>query len=516
MSPAAPSDPLVEALLDPGRYPHEAHDLALAETHISWVLLAGPYAYKIKKPLELPFLDFSTLERRRHFCEEELRLNRRLAPELYLEVLPIGGSREDPRLGATPAVEYAVRMKRFPADAALDRRLARDRVSSEAIAALAELLARFHAALPAERGKPAAEAARVFAAAMDNFEPLEAALRDADQQRLLGDVHAWIERQGRALADTFGRRIAAGFVKEGHGDLHLENLVEIEGRILPFDALEFDRALRLSDVISEAAFLVMDLMAHRRTDLGFVFLNRYLENTGDYPGLGVLRFYLVHRALVRAKVRVIKASQETTLHTAEHGPRPYLRLAHALVAPPRPALVITHGLSGSGKTTITDRLLQHLPAIRVRSDLERKRLHGLEATARSGSAVGGGLYDGAATERTYAALAAHAAHAVSTGFHAIVDAAFLSRARREQFRALAEKTGARFRILDCQAADDSLRKRIRAREQHGHDASAAGEAVLAYQLQHREPLTPAEQRTAVIADTEHAIDFPTLAQHLLE
>lgn len=515
MSQTGSGDPLIDALRDPARHEGEVGEVGLVETHISWVLLAGEYAYKIKKPLELPFLDFSTLGQRKHFCEEELRLNRRLAPELYLDVIAIGGSREEPELGTEPAIDYAVRMRRFAADATLDQRLESGPLPAPQVRALAELIARFHMDLDAEVTSSDDEAERIMAAALDNFGALQQHADGGARERLQ-QLRRWTEDEGRALADTFRRRRADGTVREGHGDLHLQNLVVIDDRILPFDALEFDRSLRVVDVMNEAAFVVMDLIAHGRSDHAFTFLNRYLEVGGDYPGLKVLRFYLVYRALVRAKVRTIKVSQEHTLHTAGHGPRPYLRLALSLLEPDVPLLAITHGLSGSGKTTATEELIARVPALRLRSDLERKRLHGVGPDGRTGSAVGAGLYDEAASERTYRKLAEYAGLGLAAGLNVIVDAAFLNRERRGQFRELARAQAARFVILDFSAPEQALRERIARRARQHTDASEAGLEVLDHQLGHAQPLEAAERAAAIPIDTTAEIDHSTLAARLLD
>ncbi|HEU4620408.1 MAG TPA: AAA family ATPase [Gammaproteobacteria bacterium] len=500
---------LVDALKDPACYPHEVARIELVETHISWVLLTGPYAYKIKKPLRLDFLDFSTLERRKRFCEEELRINRRFAPELYLDVLPIGGGPDAPRIGATPAIEFCVRLRQFAPDAVLDRRVAGGRISGAEMRALAETIAHFHAEQPPIRREPAARAE-----ARANLDELARALAAAGARYPLEAIAAWTEERLGALASAFDARERAGAVREGHGDLHLENLVVLDGRIVPFDALEFSLELRTADVMDETAFLAMDLMAHRRTDLAFEFLNRYLEITGDYAGLDVLRFYLVYRALVRAKVRALKCVQAGRPQDVETNVVPYLELAESLIRPRRPLLVITRGLSGSGKTHVTSGLVPRLPALRVRSDLERKRLHGVDADAHGALAVGEGRYDAAATDRTYAALARAAEHALGAGIDVIADATFLSRPRRAAFRALAARVAARFAILDCVAPEPVLRERVKARAAARSDASEATEAVLDAQLRSAEPLSSEEAPHAVEVDTSGPLDYDALAAKL--
>ena len=499
---------LAAALADPACYGGDVREVRVAETHISWVFLTGRYAYKVKKPVKLPFLDFSTLARRLHFCKEELRLNRRLAPELYLGVVPIGGSLSAPRVGREPAIEYAVKMREFPADARLDQKLAAGAVPASAIVGFATKLAEFHRTLPALHTDPKGRAAQ--GAARDNV----AALAQYAHGRLRAEVDAlrtWTERQCAALAPVFAERAAAGAERECHGDLHLENLLWQDGSIVAYDALEFDRRLRDIDVMSEAAFLAMDLIAHGRADLAHVFLNRYLEVSGDYAGIDVLRFYVAYRALVRAKVRAIKAADK------RQPPRhdPYIATALGLMKARTPLLVLTHGLSGSGKTTLTDGLVGPLQALRVRSDLERKRLYGLAAEARTGSGVGGGLYGAEGTRLTYDRLAAVADRALRNGFNVIVDATFLRRAERWAFRQIAAFHAARFAILDCTAPAEELRRRISARSQAGKDASEATLAVLERQLATREPLDGSELRSTVRVDTHEPVRHSGLATLLM-
>jgi hypothetical protein len=493
--------------MDPACYDHDVDEVRLAETHISWVLLTGRYAYKIKKPVKLPFLDFSTLARRLHFCHEELRLNRRLAPELYLGVVPIGGSPSAPRVGKKPAFEYAVKMRQFAPDARLDQRLAANAVPRAAVTEFAARLAQFHGGLPALDTDPEGRAAQ--AAARENVAVLAQYVRGR-QRRELDALRIWTDRECANLAAVFARRTAAGAERECHGDLHLENLLWHDGSIVAYDALEFDPALREIDVVSEVSFLVMDLVAHGRADLAYDFLNRYFEVSGDYAGIDVLRFYLVYRALVRAKVGAIKAAQVGQRVSAN----PYLETAHELCRPATPLLLITHGLSGSGKTTITDELVGPLHALRVRSDLERKRLHGLAADARTDSGVGQGLYLAGATRLTYDRLAEIADRALRHGFNAIVDATFLRRAERWEFRQVAAVNGARFAILDCTAPAAELRRRIAARAKAGRDASEATLAVLEQQLAAHEPLDRAERRAAVHVDTARPIRYAGLAAQL--
>ncbi|HZF27868.1 MAG TPA: AAA family ATPase [Gammaproteobacteria bacterium] len=505
---------LVAALERPECYGPGVHEVRLVETHISWVFLTGKRAYKVKKPVKLPFVDFSTLELRKRFCDEELRLNRRLAGELYLGVVPIGGSPDAPRVGATPAFEYAIEMRQFPDDARLDRQLEAGSLPTEALLEFADTLAQFHGELPAIR-PPADAAAATLRSAATNLDELEPYLVGelANERQRIAALRDWTKCEGEAIRPALESRAAHGAHRECHGDLHLENLLLTDGRVVAFDALEFDRKLREIDVASETSFLAMDLLAHERADLAYAFLTRYLEAGGDYAGLAVQRYYLVYRALIRAKVRALKVAQRHAERGRE-APARYLALASELIAPGSPLLIVTHGLSGSGKTHVTGELVLRLPALRVRSDLERKRLLGLAADARTASPVGGGSYGERSTERTYERLAEVAGPALAHGFDLIVDGTFLRRTERESFRGLAARAGARFAILDCVAPEAELRRRIGARAARGRDASEATGAVLDWQLENQEPLDAGELAEAVRVDTTADVDYGGLAARL--
>lgn len=497
---------LIAALQDSRRYPHAAKAVRLVETHISWVLLAGRYAYKIKKALDLGFLNFTTLEARRFYCAEEIRLNRRLAPEIYLDAIPIGGEVETPELGAQPAIEYAVRMRRFAATRQMDRLLMRGKVLPRHLDSLAATLARFHGGLPAaETGSAFGSAAAIRAAAMQNFEQLQPLLKQPADLDAMAALCCATEAAYAACEKYFGERHAQGCIRECHGDLHLGNIALIGDEPVPFDGIEFNPALRWIDVMDEAAFTVMDLLHRGRPDFAYRFLNAYLEATGDYGGVSVLRFYVAYRAAVRAKVSAIRASQpgmsKRGARDALAACRSYLELGDAFLTQCQPALIITHGLPGSGKTTFAQAALERLQAIRIRSDVERKRLFGLAPSADSRSSVGGGIYGADATRRTYARLHELARALLVAGFPVIVDAAFLRQEERKQFRELAHELGAPFVIASMQASKAVLRARIMQRHTEARDASEADIAVLETLQTAQEPLLPHElAHTVAFAD----------------
>jgi aminoglycoside phosphotransferase family enzyme/predicted kinase len=479
------------------------------ETHISYVLLTGDYAYKIKKAVAFGFLDFTTLAARRFFCKQELRLNRRLAPALYLDVVPITGSVDAPQLGGDgPALEYAVRMREFPQSALASVLLARGELGAADIDALATTVAAFHAAIDiAEAAGPFGTPDGILRFARRNVQEIASLLATDAERREIDDLRCWTESEHARLRPAFEQRRDHGFVRECHGDLHLGNIARVDDELVIFDCIEFNEEMRWIDVLSEVAFTVMDLEDRARADLARRFLNAYLERTGDYAGLALLPFYLAYRALVRAKVALLRAAQAgagTSLALAEA--RGYLKLASRYAERPQPAVIITHGLSGSGKTTLSQALLEWIGAVRVRSDVERKRLHGVAPLERTGASLEGGLYAQAATDSTYDRLRSVARDIIGAGRMAIVDAAFPRRVQRESFRALAAELGVPFVILAFEAKEATLRQRVAARHARGTDASDADLAVLAHQIATSEPLAADERSCAVSYDAEAPLD----------
>lgn len=488
---------IIKALLEPKCYSHPAAKVELVETHISWLLLAGEFVYKIKKPVTLPFLDYGTLAKRHACCEAELRLNRRFAPDIYLEVVAIVGSPENPRFGNDGniiedgiAIEYAVKMRRFDEAGRLDHVCARGELTLDHIAALADSIVTFHTATATAPsttrfGTPDA----VMAPALENFKELHALLSDKACQTQLDRLLAWTQAEFKRLSPLFSARKTAGQIRECHGDLHFGNIVLIDGRVTLFDCIEFNEDFRWIDVASEISFTYIDLLDHQQPSLAGWFLNEWLSRSGDYDAMSVLRFYAVYRALVRAKVAAIRAQQNNPEDMSET--KNYIMLAERLTSPPKPRLIITHGLSGCGKTTASTPLLLNDvkgSTIRLRSDVERKRMFGLAATAKSNSTLDEGIYTKEAHQRTYQLLHELVQGLLAAGWSVIVDAAFLKRAERQVFQTLATQQGAEFHILAPQASPAELRERIVARLKNEHDASEATLAVLEQQMAFLEPL----------------------------
>lgn len=480
---------LIRMLLsDPACYDHPVKKLELIETHISWVILTGLYAYKIKKPVNLGFLNFSTLARRQADCLEELRLNRRLAAAYYMAVVAITGTIVSPRITlaqADDAIEYAVKMRQFPADVTLDCLATQGRLGELQIDALAARIAHFHVAecahAPADSlwGEPCT----IAQAVVDNFEQLNPLLAHSTERRMLLSLQHESETEQLRLAPLM--RVRKYWVRECHGDLHLANIAWVDGQLLIFDCLEFNPELRWIDVISEVAFCYMDLLHRNYVGLASRFLNAWLECSGDYAGVALLRYYAAYRALVRAKVAALRMRQLADKAAAQAEVTRCLQLAQQLSKALSLKLWITHGLSGSGKTHLTQILLQEQDMIRLRSDVERKRLAGLDTPPES---FRGGLYTPQASHYTYEHLVQRAESLLEAGWPVIVDAACLERWQRDLFRDLAKKFKAEFKILDLQAAPAILRERVSRRAVQGQDASEADLNVLQHQLENATPL----------------------------
>ena len=533
----APSTPLlIQRLLDPAAYPHPTGPIRLVETHISWVLLTGPFVYKLKKPVALGYLDFSSLERRAHFCREEVRLNQRFAPQLYLEALPITGSCEHPQIGGSgEPIEWAVKLVQFDDEDQLDRRLAASRLSVTDCQAVGAEIARIHARLDtASPAGPFGSPAGVFAIAEINLNQLRTCRPDTSHR--VDALEHWLrhqllEERPAGTRAAMLARLAAGKVRECHGDLHLANIVFSHEELTPFDSIEFNPALRWIDVASDIAFLGMDLESRGRPDLAAHATNAWIETSNDHGATAVLPLYKVARALVRAAVAAVRGSQvnqpapASSQPPVHHPPSSgaaaappadtdrYLALAERLMQPPKPQLIVTSGVSGSGKTTVTTELVGGLGAVRLRSDVERKRLAGMAATARPADSLQtDSLYSPASTEQVYELLETLARTLLAAGSSVIIDAACNTRRQRERFTTLARATGTPLVWLDFSLPAEVVLARVAARAAAGTDASDASAAVVQAQLAAREALDREELLRAAppggSAATQIRLDSP--------
>jgi uncharacterized protein len=485
-------------LLKPDVFPHPVTEVKLLETHISYVVLTGDYAYKIKKRCKFNFVDYSTLDLRHHFCLKELEYNRRLAPELYLEVVPIYEKENGSlRVAASPEVspgsaqpiEYAVKMRQFPQEIILSARVDHHELTAASVDQFAKDVARFHDEI--ERVAPELECIqpnRIRQDAIDNIVALQAGLsQDARSHSLLMSLLDWTEREFDLRKRAFQSRIERGFVRRCHGDMHLNNLIQLQGRVLAFDCIEFNEEFQWIDVLSDLAFPFMDFVAKGRSDLAWRLLNAYLEARDDWLGLEVLRFYAVYRALVRAKVHWMAAPKRLTSGCRigvdpQPGPwEPYIKTAVSLAFPAPPRLTITYGLSGSGKSTKAMKSVEKQGGLRIRSDVERNRVSKSSSTHRK--------YAQESKDQIYVHLCELSRLLLSWNYNVIVDATFLKHAWRQRFRELAENMQVAFELLACEAPIDELERRIANRRS---DASEATMAVLHQQLAENEPLTERE------------------------
>jgi aminoglycoside phosphotransferase family enzyme/predicted kinase len=468
---------LIDGLSRPDAYPHPADRVEVRQTHISAVFLAGDFVYKLKKPVDLGFVDFRDPSRRRHFCDEEVRLNRRLAPDVYLGVVPVTDGPAGLRVGGDgEPVEWAVRMIRLPDDATLAARVGRGEVGREAVERLAARVAEFHAA--AGGGPEVAANGRfevVAANARDNF--AQAAVpADAAGRRVFGRVRELTDAALADLRPLIEARAARGVPRDTHGDLRLEHVYLFPDRpppadVVVIDCVEFAARFRFADPVADAAFLVMDLKRAGRRDLAAPFADAYFRATGDDEGRGLLPFYTAYRACVRAKVDGLKAVEAEVPaadrdEAAARSRAGWLVALGELEAPARrPALVLVGGLPGTGKSTLARGLTDRAGFAVVRSDEVRKELAGVPPDR-----PGGDIYTPEWTERTYRECARRAAAVLAGGGRAVVDASFREERWRRELLGVADRLGVPAVFVVCRADLAVVRARLAARTGDVSDA----------------------------------------------
>jgi len=487
----------LRGLLNPHTYPHPVSTVELIETHISWVLLTGEFAYKIKRPVHYPFVDLRSPAHREFLCHEELRLNRRFAPELYLGVCAISLQGGAARFDATGTViEHAVVMRQFPRDATLDRLLQDGRIAAAELETFGHELARAHALLPValvgrNGGAPASTRNQILKNLNECARAAVALGAGPSIAALQPMLTALCDSRQRCLQ----RRFTSGRVRECHGDLHAGNIVRCAGRLVPFDCLEFDPALRWIDVAEEVAFLGVDLEARGHPRHAHAFLSGYLSESGDYEACTLLPLFEAHGALVRAKVAAMGDAGPDAAQLFDR----YLTCVRRAFAPSAPVLILMCGLSGSGKTWMARQLAQQLRAVHLRSDVERRRV--LRGPAAAHAGIEQGRYARAATARVYRHLMRCARRVLGAGYPAIVDATFACRADRQHMRRLASRLGVPVCVIYCYAPPALLRARVAERSAHRQDASEADVRVLEWQETRFEPPQAEEQFAVLMTDT---------------
>jgi aminoglycoside phosphotransferase family enzyme/predicted kinase len=466
---------LIDALSRPSAYPHPAADVQVRHTHISVVFLAGPHAYKVKKPVRLDFLDFSTLDLRHHFCQEEVRLNRRLAPQVYQAVVPVTHDADGIRVGgAGPVVEWAVRMERLPEEATLQKRLRHGDVTAATVEGLAARVAAFHAALP-----PGTDARgfgsflAVAGNARDNLTAAAALVGTTISRAVHERLETLTDRELDRLRPVIESRAARGVPRDTHGDLHLDHVYYFPDRPPPadlviVDCIEFNDRFRVADPVADMAFLVMDLHFHGRRDLARAFADAYFGAAGDEEGRQLLRLYASYRAAVRAKVEGLELAErevpEAEREAARLRARAHWLLALGLLerAGGRPGLVLVAGLPGSGKSTLARGLAERAGFDVIRSDVVRKELAG----GRAGAAI----YTPDWSRRTYAECLRRAEALLFEGRRVLVDANFRREEQRRLFLDAAARWAVPALVLLCRADAGTIKERLARRRGDASDA----------------------------------------------
>ncbi len=495
---------MINSLLQPGAYPHNPGGVELAQTQMSLVFLAGDYVYKVKKPVNLGYLDYTTLEKRHYFCQQEVKLNRRLCADAYLGVVAIVGRGEGfAAEGEGTPVEYAVKMRRLPAEAMLDRLLAEDRATPEMLAGVAEKLVDFHrraetsAAISAFGDLPT-----IKQNTEENFNQTEKSIGRTIGRQKYEHIKRYTGEFIHDNGSLFQERVAGQRIRDCHGDLHAAHIC-FRDDICIYDCIEFNDRFRYADVASEVAFLAMDLDHHGRADLSRRFVAAYVSGSGDEGLKTLLPFYKCYRAYVRGKVESFKLddpyiSEEDKARVMGVAGS-YFHLSHAYTWP-GPVLFITTGLVGTGKSTLARALAGRLGLVVISSDVTRKRLAGIPVTERRLEGFHGGIYSPEFTRKTYDTLFAGAEEVLADGGRVLLDASFIDRAERLRAKELAEKCGARFIILECRLGEEGILRYLEQRRREGSVSDGRAE-ILEPQKKRFAPVIEVPEESHIVVDT---------------
>lgn len=528
---------LINQLQKPETYPHPVESVRLIETHISAVFLTGEWAYKLKKPVDFGFLNFTQAEKRKHYCELELALNQRTAPQIYDSIVTIYQSPLDqhilslqPQPGLV-AVDTLVKMRQFDPDKVLSRYLVNNCLTEHQIEQLAQAIVDLHQqAESISSGDFLGSPACVLQPMTDNFPSLFSLLAElshsprsltvgcdpAELQSQLEHLQHWTINQHTLLSPMIEQRQTQGHVRACHGDLHLDNITLFENQPLLFDGIEFNDQFRWIDTLSDLAFLLIDLDYRQQQDLGKQILNRYLQKTGDYAGLILLRFYQTYRALVRAKITGLRYLQlqpdSPEARRALTTLAAYIKLAesYAYLQQTRPSLFIMQGVSGSGKSYYANQVHQQTGAIIVSSDRERKRLFGINPQTRVDAAEKTKLYSQKMNSDTYQRLYDACQAALQAGLSVVADATFLKATHRLRFLEMADRFHAPKLIIAIQPDPKQAEQLIYQRQIHNTDPSDADATIMRRQLEQFEP--PLDTEPGLVIGMQTAL--PNLQQVL--
>ncbi|OKH13827.1 AAA family ATPase [[Limnothrix rosea] IAM M-220] len=497
---------LISTLQTPDIYPHKVTgNIELVQTHVSYVLLTGDYAYKLKKSVNFGFLDFSTLEKRQHFCEVELRLNSELTKDVYLNVVSITYDGKDYAIdGQGEVVEYAVKMRQFPQEALLSGMFQAGTLVEENMVQLGKAVAAFHGTTRTNdyiRGF--GEIAKIRQAIDENYAQTAGYIGRVQTQERFEQTKDFTDNFFASREDIFASRRDQNKIRECHGDLHLRNICLWQDKIQLFDRIEFNEPFRFVDTMYDVAFTVMDLDARGAQKLGNAFLNTYVEETGDWEGLQVLPLYLSRQAYVRAKVTsfllddaaIAAEAKQAAAKTASE----YYELAWQYTQLPKGKVVMMSGLSGSGKSTVARRCARIWNAIQIRSDALRKHLAGIALDATGDNS----LYSQEMNEKTYARLTELGILLAQQGFTVILDAKFDRTAQRQKVIEACQAAELPYQILYCQAPTSLLETRLKNRTDDISDATAD---LLQAQIDKAESFTDEESLWVRSIDTTQNID----------
>lgn len=503
---------IVNALRERYLSPPSGESGKLIQTHISYLLIFGQEVYKIKKPVNFGFLDFTSLEKRRYFCEEELRLNRRLAPHIYLDVTPVTLNEKGlvSLGGAGQVVEYAVHMKRLPEEGMLKRIIANPDFNPRLIDEIAQLLSQFHAR--AETGGKVDEmgAPEVIRYNHDeNFAQTEKYIGCTISSDQYSSIRSYVDRFFKENSSYLRERVEKHRIRDCHGDLHLEHICIHEG-ITIFDCIEFNERFRFSDVAAEVAFLAMDLDFNGYPAYARRFVEAYIDCTHD-EGIKVLHnFYRCYYSYVRGKVVSFRlddpATTEQERNTVKETARHYFTLSHRYaMGTVIPYLIAMTGLTGTGKTVCARELARRLGARLIQTDVVRKEIAGLSPHEHRYDPVGNGIYSPEMSRRTYEEARRRAEEAITRGESVVLDATHLHDSEREAAWKIAERKGARFHLVNCLCPEETVKERLSARLGRPGEASDGRWEIYVHQRERVDPLTPWKE-VLITVDTSQPLE----------